>query len=139
MIILLTDRYFAIRFPFKYRRIIGKSLNNRIYLTIGFSWFLALVISALPFIIEKSKYQLTSSLLVVGTGKTFYLIYGKAILKLEIILNLSGFKLAFRASLLLPLLAMWTINFITASHFHSYRAKVKHTLRSTANANTDIR
>ncbi|CAG5079831.1 Oidioi.mRNA.OKI2018_I69.PAR.g9388.t1.cds [Oikopleura dioica] len=25
-----------------------------------------------------------------------------------------------------------------ASHFHSYRAKVKHTLRSTANANTDI-
>ena len=77
------DRYFAIRFPFKYRRIIGKSLNTRIYFTIGFSWSLALVIAILPFIFPNSKYELTASLLVVGTGRIFYTIYGKAILKLE--------------------------------------------------------
>ena len=53
------DRYFAIRFPFKYRRIIGKSLNTRIYFTIGFSWSLALAIAILPFIFPNRSYELT--------------------------------------------------------------------------------
>ena len=60
--------------------------NVRIYLTLGGAWFIAILIGISPFFLPNTRYARAPSLLVVGQGPAFYVIYGKAMIKLFAIL-----------------------------------------------------
>ena len=92
------DRFLAITRPFQYRQgciwfekpkkkqIILVRSNVRIYLTLGGAWFIAILIGISPFFLPNTRYARAPSLLVVGQGPAFYVIYGKAMIKLFAIL-----------------------------------------------------
>ena len=105
---------------------------KRVQIIIGFVWLIAIITGLLPFVIPESRYKSSSGLIIIGIGKQFFIIYGKAIWK--IIFVISKKKIIFNSLcwviFVIPLLLTWCVNFLTAKHLKIYTARLQSNVRS---------